>query len=218
MTQTIDIIDQMLLESIEQTTKNTNGKHSGAFEKMRAIEDFVSEPYAYVHNTRNGIPELTKSSFHVLRENLKFSPKMTKLYEFVKAKSPKQSHTDTMLEFSEFFVPDNEMGGNTDGDPLCLIDVPMEFRVFSLYEQTYVIVQMHGGDDPQTATTTPKVFTIDNIDDLFENMKEISCKCDCHECYYRYDGYDGSDGFPKFWQVDGHEINCTRCKKIISLD
>ena len=148
MTQTIDIIDQMLRESIEQTTKNANGKHSGAFEKMREIADFISEPYAYIHNTRNGIPELTKSSFHVLRDNLKFSPGITSLYNFIKAKSPQQSHTDTMKEFSEIFDADDEMSGNTDGDPLCLIDIPMEFRTFYIDGQTYIIVQMHGGDDP----------------------------------------------------------------------
>jgi hypothetical protein len=151
----------------------------------KSLEDFKNEPYATI-DPKYGDSSL--STFHYLREHLKFSEGMNLMLEEFAKDYPNESWRETVALFLDALgVPneDESIEGqrwefNTYNFDQFYVDQCLQGYFFSVGSKDYLALQVHGGADVRGGYTAPKIFEADRYNFIFDaNRMSFRCpKCE----------------------------------------
>jgi hypothetical protein len=222
ISKTEEVIYGMLTENTGTHFLDSGGSDGRAWQRnaMKTLEDFRAEPEAYFEGGE--YPEVGKSTFWLLVNNLKHDQGLTAAYhEFAKA-YPDES----WLEINELWL--DKLGVPGEGGDFYsesrytfntynwsddwLGDQTLLGTSFGMGGSHYLILQVHGGADVRGGYTRPKVFELlEGLDGFFMNGGDASFKCSAEGCsnnlsmrgYYEIEleTEEGSEGFKNIEEV-----------------
>lgn len=197
MSETAKVLQVMLTENTGVHLLDSGGAYGRSWQQNKG-RDFAGEPAATI-SVQEGYIDIRRSTYHFLKECLKFDEAMTLGFEqFCKVKDPKDRIP--WLPLMEEFV---ESGGYTgiygEGAPLTintynhdsLLDQVIQYVYFELDEKGYVL--LHLGSKLHTAYTAPKAFrcNIESSPSIFDDGRaEVFCKGKDHRWYVEEGNWD----------------------------
>jgi hypothetical protein len=195
-TQTTEsVILEMLTENTGISMMDSGGDAGRAWQRNQAkgVEALRAEPAAYMSD---GMPTL--STFHFLKEQLKFAPALDlSLRGFMQKSS--NSYGEDVSDWLDFLgVPEEIKGAdfyqapryeiNTYNHQYCLLGQTLQYVCFQLNNVGYVALQIHGGADPRGGYTAPRVFEADRESLVFDSQL---AQLECDNCKLSLNFYAG---------------------------
>jgi len=213
-TKTESVIHDMLTENtgIHMMDSGMYGRH---WQHNRAITDFRKLEPVHVKQYPRGDLSITKNLFHVLTTHLEYDGTMNRKFKaFCNAKSRKADHWLTLMEdfaaqYHDSNYPEESLTDNSYNSENCLSQ-DVQYAIFATQDDSYVILQIHGGADIRGGYTAPKVFRFSEGWDYFVlAFSDLHALCNCEGLqpysdnagYHWYEtGNDDKDhGLPKVW-------------------
>ena len=214
-TGTKKIIYDMMTEDTGRLLTDS-GDHYGRNWQQNRKSNFDKSPAAWV-SFHNEFPEITKSTFHFLCENLEHDKIMQDNLDKLTQNSDK-SYSDDVESFLESFVILE--GGYTYNDEYSLLNSDIVYDIFKDDDgNEFVIIRCHGGCDARWGFSKPRVFRVD-YESFTYSIREAYASCDCGCLDIRYGEFEGEidgeyvDGWNKTWvEQKPHGAKCTKCGK-----
>ena len=168
---TKSILVDMLTENTGRHMLDSGGAYGRNWERNQD-RDFESEPAAtldvrYLREGDNFRPDVTLSVYHWLAEKVTFDPKLDAIYQaFAETRREEEAEFAIMEAFVEFLSAKGIYG---DGDPCtvntyngeCLLSQTLQFIFFTHHDESYILLQVHGGCDVRGGYTNARVFSAD---------------------------------------------------------
>ena len=227
-------VERALMEMLIENTGCAIGDNAGYcggrnWEHNRAIKDFRALPryqFEVADNiedmaTEMGGVSMSMSLFHYLQDVLEVDEDTEKLQKEFDQWS--EDNDDWGLSAMEGWL--KERGDrmmfveNTYNDEYCVLDQVIQYAMFSISGEHYVLLQVHGGADLRGGYSDPKVFKC--CEDMLSPGDGFYGRCDCTEI--EHEGYHWREPVPKSWVVvdDGNykrHIHCEKCGKDVLLE
>lgn len=215
ITQDTRSTEEVLLGMLKENTGRHMLDSGGAYGRMwerNQTRDLAAEPETRIKFSRYGRTKeyseisVTHSTYHFLRNNLRFSPEwQAKFDAYVSANDADGSKSwlalmDAFMESVDAWSPfdsrkSNPLTVNTYNHE-SLLDQTLQYIVGKVedeesgWEETVVLLQIHGGCDVRGGYTAPKAFILDGNDEYgFFNDTQFYVGCsECDEGRWYNDG------------------------------
>lgn len=162
------VLVDMLTENTGRALGDSGAAYGRNWERNQG-RDFEAEPVASLDVRWNRAdeafrPEVTINVYHWLAEKVTFAPKLDAIYQaFAEPRREEDSEFAIMEEFVEFLGASGLYG---DGDPMtvntyngnCLLSQTLQFIYFTHQDESYILLQVHGGCDVRGGYTNARVF------------------------------------------------------------
>lgn len=190
-TDTEAVIYGMLTENTGQHFLDSGGSDGRAWQRnaMKTLEDFRAEPEAWLDPES---PDITKSTFWHLVNNLSHEPDLTAAYHEFADQFPNES----WLEITELWL--DKLGIEEEGEfysdarwsfntynftDSWLVSQTLQGSTFGMGGSDYLILQVHGGADIRGGYTKPQVFRMMNGKEGFIFDAEAAYfNCSAEDC------------------------------------
>jgi hypothetical protein len=193
---TEEVIYGMLTENTGTHFLDSGGATGRMWQRnaMKTLEDFKNEPEAYCEGGE--YPEVGKSTFWILVNNLKHDADLTAAYWKFDEARPNDSYFETIEEWLDKlgvpqeggdFYGDARFGFNTyNWSDEWLGDQTLQGTSFGMGGKYYLILQIHGGADVRGGYTKPQVFELDEaLDGLIMAGQDANFSCSAEDCSNR---------------------------------
>lgn len=205
---TEQVLQRMMKENTGRHFLDSGGAYGRHWEKNQE-RDFDSEPVAIISADADyGELEVTQNLYHWLLERLEYDSEMqTKFDKFAESNEMKDTHWLGCMEAFPYHLKDlgHDINGlYGEGEPITEnsynhrtnLSQTIQFTYFECDDDTYILLQVHGGCDVRGGYTAPKVFTPSNYLDeaiLFMSDGYICCSSDHEHNWSTDDGYHWYD-------------------------
>ncbi|MEM3215907.1 MAG: hypothetical protein QXS17_03260 [Candidatus Micrarchaeaceae archaeon] len=154
----------------------------------------------------------TVDIFHFLTNVLSITPEskeLQKRFEQYEREHPDNSYLSDMEEFAEQEKDDGEIytvnTANDEND----FSQTIQYVTFEKGGKAFVVLQIHGGADVRGGYTVPRVFEVEDIDELLTGASDIRASIRNGKSWYTDDGgynwysEEGiqSEGHPDTWDI-----------------
>ncbi len=209
MNKTATVIADMLKENTGRALCDSGGAYGRNWEhnQDRSFEDDLPTTLCYDYD----YIAVQHSLYHWLNERLEYAEDLDA--EFHKWAEATEERKDTgWLQLMDEFVA--ELSGATglygEGDPITvntyngedLLSQVIQYIYFEIDDDSYVILQIHGGCDVRGGYTAPRIFTANGMYDdtaIFDNARAF-ISCDHDDEPHLWDTDDGhhwyDNGYP----------------------
>ena len=218
-TGTKKIIYDMMTEDTGRSITDS-GDHYGRNWQENRKNNFDRSPAALV-TFHDGSPEIIKSTFHFLCENLEHDKIMQDRLDKLTQNSDK-SYSDDVESFLESFVILDR--GYTYNDEYSTLNANIVYDIFEDDGEKFAIIQCHGGCDARWGFSKPRVFRV-NHEHFTYSVQEAHASCDCGYLDLICGEFEGeidgeySDGWNDSWvEQNPHGAKCTKCGKDVIVE
>ena len=214
---------------IEILTEDTgiNGLDSGGvngrgWQRNRLIDDWNALPTVDVDTCGDDIM-ISYSTFHYLNNFLDITDESERLNNVMKGVMEESgaSYYDDMEEFLSFADvgpdPDGYTGIVNTYNYDNIIDHVLQYAIFEVDGESYIILQVHLGADVRGGYSVPQVFALPEPDYFITTQNDVTARCGCSDWYSDDGGQhyyrDGSPSSPDpDWSMD-EDTNAVTCNK-----
>ena len=169
MNKTEQILKEMFEENTGIHCMDSGGKSNRGWQIRQKNPDWINTPKIYME-----YDEICRSTYKVLCEMLKFEPAEQAKLDYLL----NEDENDEEYSISQFF-PQSMNYGNTCNDDTDL-DVDFQFYIDGNEQIPLIIIKVHNGCDLRGGYSSPKVFSFEYFEDLYEIFSENTYfKCDC---------------------------------------
>ena len=216
----------MLLEPVTHMLCDS-GDDNGRHYQRNAKRSFNDEPMYYVRCEFPEEPLFMRSLYWFLIEQVKYDHEMTERFlGFSNSNNMKNfDWSDCMEAFAKKHGrSDYEWDGRVNNayNDTPVLDQNFMYNLFETRDgKEYTIISIHGGADPRSGYTKPKVFSLnDQYDGFLVGMLSIDAGCNCIALSgERGSMWYGSAGcctsLPTFWKADKSGIRCEQCGETV---
>jgi hypothetical protein len=185
------VIYGMLTENTGTHFLDSGGTDGRAWQRNAAktLEAFRAAPEAVFEGGE--WPEVSKSAFWHLVNNLKHDADLTAAYRVFDESRPNDSYFETIEEWLDKLGVASEGDGdfysarwsfNTYNFDGWLVDQTIQGTFFELGPESYLIMQVHGGADVRGGYTKPQVFRTYGRDEFILGGQDAYFGCSSEEC------------------------------------
>ena len=180
-TSTPEVIAGMFTENTGSHFLDSGGAYGRHHEKNAGLTlaDFIKAPAV---TTTDGYPEL--NTFKFLLERVEYAPALDAVFSVYSDES-EDSHYQDLNNWPESIGAEDLAVHNTYNYD-CNLSQTLQFATFSLGGNDYALIQVHGGADVRGGYTKPRVFILNDVDDLYDFCRsQVRCgNCDWSADYY----------------------------------
>jgi hypothetical protein len=153
-TPTQEVLAAMMIENTGRHILDSGGAYGRSWERNQGltVEDWIKSPRV----TIGSYGDVTLSTFHYLDENLTYSPDLDRAFQGFSAGS-NGSYLEDIAEFIELIGATTSGGENSYNSESNLSQV-IQWTSFTIGENNYMALQVHGGADVRGGYTKPRIF------------------------------------------------------------
>ena len=174
------VLKLMLVENTGRHMLDSGGVYGRSWERNQG-RDFDSEPATVLECRYNSI-DVTHNVYHWLLNRLEFDPDMQTRFDLFAEERPDDSWMENMEEFvtQPRFVGQEDGYGFESGFTVntyngeCLLSQILQYTVINDGNDSWVLLQIHGGCDARGGYTAPKAFFLTE-DGLWDNARGTIC-------------------------------------------
>lgn len=196
------IVD-MLIANTGCSILDSGGSQGRHWEKNRKIADFREIPVMHTTVWNDGQVELSLDLFHFLTAMLEIDDTSNMLNaefkEFAEKSEESSKHWPDIIEDFNEKLGEHDMsitcGTNTYNMETMLSQVIQYHFIHygndldNMYDNAYIVLQIHNGCDVRGGYTSPRIFRIADIDQWYLSMATVGASCSCGMIYSDDSGY-----------------------------
>jgi len=217
-TETEQVLQAMFTENTGRALCDSGGAYGRNWQRNQGV-NFLETPEVTVD--RFGFHPRV-SAFHMLNDLVTYDPEMQARFEAYVAEHDHPSNLVDMEAFVEDEIED-ATGLYGDGAPAtvntynqdCCLSQTLQFHFFSVDDEAYILLQVHGGCDVRGGYTKPKAFKVEEDHaSLFCRISDCGAYCPhCETSWYSDDA--GHNFYPndEGEEFKGHDVKQVDGKK-----
>lgn len=225
-TKTQSALHDMLTENTGVAMMDSGGAYGRHWQTNRSINDFRELDAVLVSSWSKGDYCISKNIFHVLDNICTYEPAKTK--EFLRLSNRGElkdaywiecmeayakNNNDQSYYLTESKEPQTENSYNSDN---CLSQT-IQFTPYAMNNQSYIILQIHGGADVRGGYSDPKIFSCE-LDELFIAYHDLWASCKCLDADSQNGGYTWSEEIESWSYSERLKgVYCRDCKERVSF-
>lgn len=243
------VLISMMTENTGAHFLDSGGAYGRNYEANQKIRNFNDIPEVDMEVYKDEV-SCTVNVYQYLRAFLRITPVTKKLQRQFdrlcsKPANETKGYNELMHEFMHQFegCESYEITNTYNYDNL--LSQVLQYGMFDLEGETYIILQIHGGCDVRGGYTKPKIFMVTENDYFHLAQTDINLDCGCTGMYSDDSGYHwyvgnppektemdkllGTDisteipknGLPKYWtfvesETEKNKLTCACCKKDVT--
>ena len=224
-----DRIVAILTESTGVNMLDSGGENGRGWQQNRLIKDWDAIPPSSIQVWDDEVI-VQYSAYHYLMNFLDITDESERLNR-VLIEIMDESDESYMSDVEEFLsIEDIETDGYACHNIINtynyenIIDSVLQYAVFEVEDETYIILQVHLGADVRGGYTVPQIFALDAPDYFNMAQNDIGARCECSD-WWSDDGgqnwyLDGSCPSPDTdWKYDedANTVTCNKCRKPVEF-